>query len=230
MDLHDLITASSWWQRAERMPDRHHPADASITLADHLAAVHDTLEFLTDPAAHHPYFADLAAALQAMALDPAWLHGLLAPVALLHDIGKVSEDENELGPHPLTGELVELRHPVLSVRAALEILPANLAHRDRILALVEQHDTPYAWYTGTLRGGSAPPGAAAWSRLDRRLDPREDGTGIVALAVFKLADVDGHAVVDDVAWFIDQANRTYLAARRKPLPVPDAEAVRSLQR
>ena len=64
--------------------------------------------------------------------------------------------------------------------------------------------------------------------MDRKIDARENGTGIVLLSVFKLADIDGHENVDDVLWFVEQAYINYLREKGKWLPVPGQDAVWSV--
>ncbi len=60
-----------------------------------------------------------------------------------------------------------------------------------------------------MRSGQIPKGNS-WARLDRAIDDREDGPGIILLCVFKLADIDGHEDVDDVVWFFEQTYSSYL--------------------
>jgi len=100
--------------------------------------------------------------------------------------------------------------------------------RETILALVEEHDTPFSWYVNFVNSSQAPK-RKSWAKLDRNIDPKEDGSGIIALAVFKLADIDGHENVADVTWFFDQANSAYLVEKGKWLPVPGEGAIRSLE-
>lgn len=48
------------------------------------------------------------------------------------------------------------------------------------------------------------------------------------LALFKLADIDGHTNVDDVPCFFAEANQNYLRSTGKALPVPSADVVRQI--
>ncbi len=73
------------------------------------------------------------------------------------------------------------------------------------------------------------PKRKSWARLDRKIDPREDGMGLILLSVFKLADIDGHADVSDVPWFIDQVNQSFLREKGKWLPVPDQSSIQRLE-
>lgn len=219
------IKFSTWWREAEAMPDRHYDPSEGVTLADHLEAVERNLSFLDSSQTTSADFPSLRKALDAIEFDVSAALRILRPVALLHDIGKVKEDKSATAEHPLTGKSVTLRHPVVGVMAAVEILPDNAPHREAILALIEEHDTPYAWYRQFQSTGQIP-GRKSWAKLDRKIDPRGNGDGLILLALFKLADIDGHEDVHDVVWFLDQANRNLLNELEKPLPVPDESAVR----
>ena len=209
------------------MLDRHHDPSEDIYLTDHLEAVRRNLHFLQPSEETHEYFLQLEEALVSAGLDPVEIAALLTPVALLHDIGKTREDKRAEGEHPLTGRKVKLRHPIVSLVAGLELLPGALAGRDTMLALIEEHGTPFAWYTQFKRTERVPK-RKSWARLDQKIDAREDGTGLVLLSVFKLADIDGHENVEDVPWFVEQVNNNYLREKGKWLPVPDEAAIQSL--
>jgi hypothetical protein len=227
MTVEQIIKESEWWRLAQNTPDRHYPPDAGVSLADHLDRVLQNLQFLGDGEMGHPYFSVLNRALVALQMDPLAMVETLAPVALLHDIGKTKDDKNADIEHPITGKMVKKRHPILGVCAALELLPADLPRRETVVTLIEEHDTPYSWYVQHQRSGQIP-GRKAWARLDRKINAREDGSGLVLLALFKIADVDGHENVDDVPWFIDQCNCNYLDDFGKTLPIPSREVVKGL--
>jgi hypothetical protein len=227
MNVEAAIRSSQWWQAAAAMHDRHRPPDTGFSVADHLEAVLANLRQLLAAAPPEGFRRDLAVALAAMGLVPAEVLDVLTPVALLHDIGKPADDKRALMDHPLTGKPVAQRHPVLGLVAGLEILPAGFPRRDTILALVEEHDTPYAWFR-QFRAGGQLPGRKAWGRLDEKVAGKPDGTGIALLAVFKAADIDGHDDTADVPWFIEQANAAYLAPLGRPLPVPGEVDLRAL--
>ncbi len=229
MSLVDRVRQSEWWRLAEAMPDRHYDEDAGVHLSDHLDAVYGNLEFLVASRTPHEYFDHLLSALKTAGLDPGAAHTILAPVALLHDIGKVREDKNAEGTHPLTGKRVRMRHPVVGVLAGMELLPPAAEHRNTILALIDEHDTPYSWYMQYRKTGHTPH-TRSWARLDRRIDPQENGSGILLLCVFKIADIDGHEDVEDVIWFIGQAYESYLRQKGKWVPIPSMEAIRALER
>lgn len=227
MNTEQMIKNSKWWKQAQEMPDRHYELSEKIYLSDHLEAVFRNLRFLGLPNKYHEFYSTLINALITIGQDPVILMELLQPVALLHDIGKTKEDKGAECEHPLTGKTVKMRHPIMSVIAGLEILPEDLSNRETMLALIEEHDTPFSWYLQFEKSGQVPK-KKSWAKLDRAIDPRENGTGIIMLAVFKLADIDGHENVEDVSWFIDQANINYLLEKGKWLPVPSDEAIRSL--
>jgi hypothetical protein len=229
MSFDQIIRGSDWWRAAQGMADRHYDPSEGISLADHLDAVHRNLGFLTEPTRYHEYFGQLVSALAAARQDPVLYSEILSPVALLHDIGKVREDKKTEGEHPLTGKPVKLRHPIVSLSAGVELLPADANNRATMLALIEEHDTPFSWFVNFQNSGQVPK-RKSWAKLDRAIGAQEDGTGILLLATFKLADIDGHESVDDVTWFFDCANRTYLVEKGKWLPDPDESAIRSLER
>jgi hypothetical protein len=225
MNAEAAILSSRWWQAAAAMPDRHRPGDTRFSVADHLEAVRANLARLLAPGPAEGFRRDLAASLAALGLPPAEVLAVLTPVALLHDIGKPAEEKEAEMSHPLTGRPVPKRHPVLGLVAGLEILPAGFPRRETILALVEEHDTPYAWYR-QFRATGQLPGRKGWGRLDEKVAGKRDGTGIALLAVFKMADIDGHEDTADVPWFTEQANAAYLAPLGRPLPVPAAADLR----
>jgi hypothetical protein len=227
MNIETAIKSSGWWRQAVAMPDRHYNASAGISLADHLEAVHQNLRLLQPFEGRHEYFIQLQVAMESAVVDPAGAFALLTPVALLHDIGKAKEDKSIEGKHPLTGETVKMRHPILGVVAALELLPSHLSGRETILALIEEHDTPYSWFNQFQKTQQIPR-SKSWAQLDRKIDPHEDGTGLILLSLFNLADTDGHENLSDISWLIEKVNENYLNEKGKWLPVPDQEALESL--
>lgn len=228
MDVLAAITSSDWWRLTLESPDRHYDASDAVYLADHLESVRMNLEFLDPAHDGEGYPAQFRAALEVAGVDSAAARRRLEPVALLHDLGKVRENKEAEGAHPMTGKKVKLRHPVVGVIAALEILPPAFEERAQVIALVEEHDTPYSWYLQYQRSGQVPK-EKSWARLDRAIDERQDGTGIMLLCAFKLADIDGHDDVEDVIWFVEQANRCYLRQKGKWLPIPSAQEVRRIE-
>jgi hypothetical protein len=228
MNAEEAIRKSPWWREAQGMPDRHYDESAGVTLADHLHRVHENLRLVLSSDGLDGYFEELRQALANMGLNPGAMLDVLRPVALLHDIGKTREQKDVEGEHPLTQKAVKMRHPIVGLLAAIDTLPEDQENRDTVLVLVEEHDTPFSWYMQFQRSGEIPK-RKSWARLDRKIDPREDGTGLILLSVFKLADIDGHADVSDVPWFIDQVNQSFLREKGRWLPVPDQSSIQRLE-
>lgn len=228
-DVETRIRTSAWWRDACAMPDRHHPSGSGVFVADHLNSVHDRVSRILLHDAQDDYVPLLRSALAADGLDPSVLHDVLAPTALLHDIGKTRDDRLRRVIHPLTGKPVRLRHPVASVGAAIEILAPDTPHRATILALIDQHSTPYGWHTD-FRKTHTLPRHASWVKLDERMDERADGTGLTLLCLFKMADVDGHGSVEDVPWFVHHANVMVLREHGRWLPIPSVPWLRQSDR
>jgi len=226
MDIISTIKNSNWWRDAEKMPDNHYTNDAGISLADHLTAVHDNLNSLLSKNTDQ-FWGQFLQSLTSTGLIISEITEILAPVALIHDIGKTMEDKITKIEHPLTGKLVEKRHPIVGVIASLELLPVDLPNRESIISIIEQHDTPYSWFQQFQKNGQIPK-RKSWARLDRKIDSKEDGTGLILLSIFKIADIHGHKYVDDVKWFIEQANINYLNQKGKSLPVPDIDNIKSV--
>jgi hypothetical protein len=227
MSIETIIRSSRWWQAAAAMPDRHYAEDRHVSVADHLEAVLAHLARLLAPDPPPGFRRNLAAGLTRMSLDPKVVLSVLTPVALLHDIGKPAEDKEALMNHPQTAKPVPKRHPMLGLVAGLELLPPEYPRRDTVLALVEEHDTPYSWYRQACATGQLP-SRKGWSRLDEKIAARRDGSGIALLAVFKMADIDGHEDTSDVPWFVEQANGSYLASLGRALPVPTSADLHAL--
>jgi len=56
-----------------------------------------------------------------------------------------------------------------------------------------------------------------------------DVHGMLLLALFKLADIDGHVNVEDVCWFSEQTNSNYPNQKGKWIPVPTPKDVKRLK-
>ena len=229
LDIEATIRRSDWWRRAAATPDRHGNLSSGVSLTDHLDAVLGNVRWLLVDEPVDDFTLQVRQRLESMGIDILQTFQTLLPVALLHDLGKLSQDKNATVPHPLTGKPAAKRHPVASVLLAMELLPASLENRDRILALIDKHATPFAWYVQYRKSGSIP-GPKAWVHLDRKLNPKADGSGLVLLALFKIADIAGHESSEDVAWFVSCANDKLLANRNRDLPVPSTTALKSRSR
>lgn len=224
IDVERTILASEWWACAEAMHDRHYAEHEDVSVADHLRAVARNVRRLLGGEHGTTFVAELRTALAAAGLKAEELLAMLHPAALLHDIGKPLEDKDGKLPHPVTGKMKPARHPLFGMRAAMELLPDDLPCKGAIMALVEEHDTPYAWYRHWIRTGAIP-GEKAWARLGRTVGDGDECLGLARLALFKLADVDGHEDVSDVKWFLKGVNAHMARRNRVCLPVPGAAAL-----
>lgn len=102
MNIETMIKSSTWWQLARQMPDRHHDPSSGISIADHLQATHNNLRALLRPNPSHPFLVALHRALVGAGLELEGLGEMLTPVTLLHDIGKVREEDPRGRAHPPT--------------------------------------------------------------------------------------------------------------------------------
>ena len=234
MEILNNIRKSQWWKTAAETHDRHYPEHVDISIADHCESVYRSLSVLlntyeSNNAEAFRYSAKLGRALEANSLSKEWIRTILAPVALLHDIGKPLEDKKKELTHPLTGKIKAKRHPLLGVQAALEILPKNLGSRDTIVALIEEHDTPFSWYR-QFQATNQMPGCKAYGKLDRKILGERKGCGIFLLSLFKMADTDGHENIQDVIWFIKQANELFLSGINIHIPLPTEEDLRNIDK
>lgn len=175
------------------------------------------------------YAAELRETLQFVGLAPNALASTLETVALLHDIGKPRENKDRTTIHPLTGKTVPRRHPVVGAVAALELVPESDDSRGLIASLVAKHSTGWSWYRNWTKSGQQP-SDKAWNRLDQSIEHSRDGVGLLLLALFKMADIDGHDDLSDVVWFVQRANRGALSRWKMTLPLPTVETLGELQR
>ena len=227
MDLEKSIFGSPWWAAAEQMADRHYPPGAGVTVADHLLSVHEMVCLLLQSATDDHYLCELRHRLD-IAGDRAMIARDLRLVALLHDIGKPRESKREWVVHPLTGKRVAGRHPAIGAVAALELIPETCRGRALIVALVAKHSTGWSWFRQWTCSQQLP-SKKAWQRLDQALPVAEAGLGVVHLVLFKLADIDGHADIQDVPWFVERANQGLLDDLGLSLPVPPVATLERLR-
>jgi len=219
MNVEKLIMETELWQAAIKMPDRHYDKSEGISLADHLMATAKNLRFILKTQ-RSLYCQSLQNFLRIIHLTE--VEEILIPVSLLHDIGKVEEDKTKKIAHPFTGKLEAARHPLIAFIAANQFLPSELRFRSPILALIEEHDTPYAWYRQYQKAGQIPK-KSAWHKLDAKIEPKADGTGLLLLCIFKLVDIDGHQDMSDAQWFIRHANEMCLAEKGKQMLIPSRD-------
>ena len=107
---------------------------------------------------------------------------LLANLARVHDIGKISGTAN----------------PSKSV----ELLPKYRVEDEQFLQLVKYHDTNLPWYNAAQKG--QPPTDKAWQKMAGKVDMR-------LLCIFMVADrIDcpgGWKANNPLMWFISEAKR-----------------------
>lgn len=227
MDIESNIRKSKWWATASQTHDRHYPEHINVSMADHCESVFQSLKLLLDENPEEEYPFELALALETFGISQEWICEILKPVALLHDLGKPLEDKKKEIPHPITGKMKAKKHPILGIQAALEILPRDYKNRDTIIALIEEHATPFSWYC-QFQATNQIPGLKAWRKMDRKIVGEEDGKGIVLLSVFKIVDTDGHENIQDVIWFIEKANEYYLKDFGIIIPIPSENDIRKI--
>jgi hypothetical protein len=222
----EKIRQSDWWTKATAYHDRHYEVSDGIMLSDHLNAVAQCIEKIFD--SNTPFHSSLLAVVDKFGLDRQQVKHELEIVALLHDIGKTEDDKKLQVEHPLKKVMVPKRHPIVGMLAAIELLNDDPLLTEtgklRIYHLVEEHDSPYAFYrqfetTGTI------PKFKSWKKLNDKIDERE-GVGLLYLLIFKLADIDGHEKVEDVMWFFRKAKKNYYNELDIELPVPEEGDIR----
>lgn len=225
--LSDKIRQTNWWAKAINCKDRHHDEESGIMLSDHLNAVACLIDKIFSNT-KSLFISDLLSLLKIFQLDKQKMQQELHIVALLHDIGKTADDKTTLIEHPLTGKKVAKRHPVVGVRAAIDILGPETILSDidkiRIYHLIDEHDNSYSLYRQFRKTGIEPK-FKSWENLNNKIDNRK-GVGIFYLLIFKLADVDGHESVEDVIWFFETVKSNYFGPLGISLPMPNENDIR----
>ena len=220
----EKIYLSSWWEQAKLYPDRHSPKDSGVMLSDHLVSVMNNSDRIFNPDPDNSYYEQLYVYLLDTEFDLSRCNGILTIVSLLHDIGKPVDDKEKEIEHPIKKTLVKKRHPVLGVCSAFEILDGqsefNEDEKRIIYNLIDEHDTPFSWFR-QFEKSKVIPDFKSWKKLDNKISvERGDNFGIIMLALFKLADIDGHESLADLFWFYEQLNEKYLNILGKPMPIP----------
>jgi hypothetical protein len=227
MLLLEKIRQTEWWSKASSYNDRHYEASSGVMLSDHLNSVLTSIDkIFTDTKS--PFISGLLSLLNILDLDKDKVREELSIVALLHDIGKPEDDKTKKIEHPLKKELVSKRHPVIGVQAAIGILDSDTmlsdAEKNRIYILIDEHDTPYAFYRQFEKTNIVPE-FKSWKKLSNKLHEK-DGAGLLYLLIFKLADIDGHDSVADVIWFFKSAQEKYYNHLGLQLPIPTKNDIR----
>jgi HD domain len=228
--LEQQIQQSHWWQKACSCPDRHYHATHGIMLTDHLLAVTHLVEQIFTNQSNH-FLQEMFLLIEALGLDKRKIRDELVLVALLHDIGKTEDDKSQYVVHPLTKQIVINRHSVVGVKAAKEILDdsplLSLAEKKRIYWIVEQHDISYGLFREFKKDGLEPD-YATWQIINNNIHP-VPGAGLLYLLIFKLADIHGHANIEDVIWFYKTVFQHYFKAECIRLPIPKETDIRERQ-
>ena len=215
------IKKSHWWERASLTIDNHYSNNSGIMLTHHLLAVHDNVKAIFNKPALG-FYGDMFALLPQLLLNKNEVEEELKLVALLHDIGKPLEDKALVMPHPLTGKPAHKRHGLVGLMAAMEIIGHELApmpeKRSRIYRTVELHDMSYGLFREFVATGITPQNEK-WNYINDKVHT-VSGAGLLYLLLFKLADIHGHAEVDDVIWFYQSVKEQYFDLLHVNLPIP----------
>jgi len=161
-------------------------------------------------------------------INKAELKSELKVVALLHDIGKTAEDKSMVIPHPLTGKPAHMRHGLVSLMAAIEIVGPYLetmeVTRAHIYRTIELHDMSYGLFREHQETLIIPP-YSKWTSINHKIHLMP-AAGLLYLLVFKLADIHGHYNIADVLWFYHAAKENYFTQLHIDLPVPEESDIR----
>lgn len=220
----EKIYLSDWWKRAKLYPDRHFPIESGLMLSNHLVSVMNNSARIFNPEPENDFYEKLYVYLLDTGFDLSRCKEILIIVSLLHVIGKPQDNKEEEVEHPIKKVLVRKRHPVLGVCSAIEILKEQSDYTEEektiIYNLIDEHDTPFSWFK-QFEKTQIIPEFKSWKKLDNKIAPlRNDNLGIILLALFKLADIDGHENLADMLWFFERLNEKYLNQLGKPMPIP----------
>ena len=225
--LENKIRESHWWDRASHTIDNHHSNNSGIMLTHHLCAVYDNIEEIFNKPAVG-FYGDMFALIPQLLLNKDEVKEELILVALLHDIGKPLEDKGLIIPHPLTGKPAHKRHGLVGLMAAMEIIGNELAlvpdKRNRIYRTVELHDISYGLFREYVATGISPENEK-WNYINNKVHTLT-GAGLLYLLFFKLADIHGHAEINDVIWFYKSVKAQYFDLLQLQLPIPEEHDIR----
>ena len=225
--VENKIRSSDWWLKAATTVDSHYCNSSGVMLTHHLLSVHENMANLFQQP-EEGFYGNLFALVRHLQLDKQELEKELKVVALLHDIGKTSEDKSLVIPHPLTGKPAHKRHGLVSLMAAMEILatefPVTPAKRNRIYRTIELHDMSYGLFR-EHRDTSTTPSFEQWAKINTKIHPLP-GAGLLYLLLFKLADTHGHDNISDVLWFYQSVKVGYFDILEITLPIPTETDIR----
>lgn len=225
--LETKIRRSHWWVKASNTVDNHYSNDSGIMLTHHLEAVCGNIEnIFRQPATG--FYGDMFNLLQQLQLDKSQVEKELRIVSLLHDIGKPEEDKSQIIPHPLTGKSAHMRHGVVSMMAAMEIIGTDLIpfprQQNNIYRTIELHDMSYGLFREFNATGNIPQ-ADRLHYISNKINLKPSA-GLVYLLLFKLADIDGHENIADVIWFYNVVKENYFNQLKIELPIPEEKDIR----
>ena len=225
--IHHKILRSSWWHRATQCVDSHYSNTCGVMLVDHLLAVYENVDSIFN-GSQNKFLQELFGFVELLGLDKTKIHNELKLVALLHDIGKTEDDKTVSVPHPLFGYSTIKRHSVVGVYAAMEILGTehslSAEEKSKIFAVIEEHDVSFGLFKEYKSTGNLP-SRQRWHELNSKIS-HQHGAGLIYLLIFKLADIHGHANIEDVTWFYQNANETYFREFGLELPIPHESDIR----
>lgn len=225
--LETSIKRSHWWETAANTIDSHHSNTSGIMLTHHLEAVYNNVEEIFNQP-QTGFYGALFSLLQQLQLNKQQVQHELKIIALLHDIGKIAEDKSQVIPHPLTGKPAHLRHGIVGLMAAMEIIGTELIPFPQqqmcIYRTVELHDISYGLFREYTINGSIPQ-KERLQYISNKIHAQA-GAGLLYLLIFKLADIHGHADIGDVIWFYNVVKENYFTALKIDLPVPQEKDIR----
>ena len=221
------IKESAWWQQAANTIDNHHSNTSGVMLTHHLEQVYQNIAAIFQQP-ETGFYGQLFALLAPLQLNKSTMLTDLKIVALLHDIGKIAEDKTQVIVHPLTGKPAHKRHGLVSLMAAMEILGNDLVNypgrRECIYRTIELHDISYGLFREYTTTGDIPQNEH-WNHINNKIHALP-AAGILYLLIFKLADIHGHANINDVLWFFQTAKENYFTHLHIDLPIPTEGDIR----
>lgn len=227
MDIEKIIKESKWWKTAQSYPDRHFPVDANTSLAAHILAVYNGIDKLFDLNSNEKFIQEINAFFIEYNLNRAKIIEVLKITILLHDIGKPYDDKWHIVDSEIVHKVKKVKHEYLGEKIALLLLPDQYEYKKLISKLVRKHDKPYRWYKKSQYLNFIP-NYNDWRKLDCSIIDNNSGLGIIYLILIKLIDTHGHFHLNDVFWFIQNANNTYLSTLKIKFPIPNEKDLRKL--
>ena len=225
--LENKIRQSNWWVKAAATIDSHHSNTSGVMLTHHLEAVYENVELIFKQP-ETGFIGELFELLRCLKLHKQQVLQELKIIALLHDIGKTEQDKSQIIAHPLTGKAAHLRHGIVGLMAAMEIIGEDLIpfpqQETSIYRTVELHDVSYGLYREFKLNGSVP-SKEQLIKINHKIHPTP-GAGLMYLLIFKLADIHGHANIGDVTWFYRTVKEHYFKQLQFELPIPTEADIR----